>query len=159
MSVMAICALAVACSDGSGATVEVRESTTVQDDVERTSSQVHDMLALKGKTTEAGAMVMPCGGYDADDHVYRARHPWSLYGVPFADMEKAVDRLRAELPKNGWTIVKDGVDGSRARSPQIIAESSGREFAIDVRLQKAGDADNTPAFIEVTVESACYRSR
>ncbi|MFF2780757.1 hypothetical protein ACFVU3_38415 [Streptomyces sp. NPDC058052] len=138
--------------------MEVRDSATVREDVEKTSSQVMDMLALKGKTTEAGAMVAPCGGYDADEHVYRARHPWSLYGVPFSEMEKAVDRLRTELPKNGWVIVKDGVDASKARSPQIVAESGGRAFSVDVRLQKAGDTGNAPAFIEVTVESACYRS-
>ncbi|MFE1346345.1 hypothetical protein [Streptomyces sp. NPDC058757] len=136
----------------------MRDSTAVRQDVERASSQVMDMLALKGKTTGAGAAVAPCGGYDADEGVYRARHPWSLYGVPFADMEKAVERLRAELPKNGWTIVKDGVDSSKARSPQIVAESNGRAFSVDVRLQKAGDTGNAPAFIEVTVESACYKS-
>ncbi|MEV5975342.1 hypothetical protein [Streptomyces sp. NPDC051921] len=139
--------------------MDVRDSTTVQDDVEKTSSRVLEMLALKGKVTEAGAMIAPCSDYEDEEHVYRAHHPWSVYGVPFADMQKAFDHLRDELPKNGWRIVKDGVDGSVAKSPQIVAESSEGEFAVDVRLHRANKAENAPELIEVTVESACFKEK
>ncbi|MER5274571.1 hypothetical protein ABT025_02310 [Streptomyces sp. NPDC002809] len=69
-----------------------------------------------------------------------------------------MNRLRVELPKGGWKIVKDGPDRSQGRSPQIIAESAGREFAVDVRLHKEVMAENSPPMLEVTVESLCYRS-
>ncbi|MFD0372962.1 hypothetical protein [Streptomyces sp. NPDC059071] len=137
----------------------MRDSATVRKDVEKTSSRVLEMLAIKGKITEAGAMTARCSDYEAEENVYRARHPWSVYGVPFADMQKAFDHLRDELPKNGWRIVKDGVDASVAKSPQILAESNGREFAIDVRLQKASQGEKAPDLIEVTVESACYKAK
>ncbi|MFF0432998.1 hypothetical protein ACFYU9_12330 [Streptomyces sp. NPDC004327] len=152
--------LAVACTSGSEAKVEVRDSATVQADTEKASSRVLEMLGLKGKATEAGAQIAPCSGYAEDERVYRAHHPWSVYGVPFADMQKAMDRLRGELPRNGWRITKDGVDGSIAKSPQIVAESSGREFAVDVRLQKASPNESNPRdFIEVTTESACFKKK
>ncbi|MFJ8584941.1 hypothetical protein ACIRD2_09830 [Streptomyces sp. NPDC093595] len=139
--------------------MEVRDGDTVKADVEKTSSRVLEMLALNGKVTESGAMTSRCADYDADEEVYRARHPWSVYQAPFAEMQKAMDRLRGELPKNGWKIVKDGVDGSAAKSPQIVAESEGRAFALDVRLHKASKVGNAPDLLEVTVESACYRAK
>ncbi len=135
-----------------------RDSAEVKEDVEKASSRVLEMLALKGKVTEVGAMTARCADYDANDKIYRARHPWSVYEVPFADLQKAMDRLRGELPKNGWRVVKDGVDGSVGKSSQIIAESNGRELALDVRLHKANSSENSPDFLEVTVESACYRA-
>ncbi len=139
--------------------MERRDSATVERSVEKTSSRILEILALKGKVTESGAMTSRCSDHELDEEVYRARHPWSIYQVPFADMQKAVDRLRAELPKEGWEIVKDGVDGSAGKSPQIIAESKGAEFAIDVRLYKASEVGNAPDLLKVSVESACYRAK
>ncbi|WP_326735537.1 hypothetical protein [Streptomyces sp. NBC_01022] len=138
--------------------MKTRDSDTVKADVERTSSRILEMLDLKGTVTEPGAMTLPCSGYDSAEEVYRARHPWSVYEAPFADMQKAMNRLRAELPKGGWKIVKDGPDRSQGKSPQIVAESEGREFAVDVRLHKEVKAENSPPMLEVTVESRCYRS-
>jgi hypothetical protein len=155
--ILATCALVTACSNGNEAAVKARDSETVKADVETTSSRILEILDLKGKVTETGAMTSPCSDYDSGE-VYRARHPWSVYQVPFADMQKAMDRLRGELPKEGWKIVKDGMDGSVAKSPQIVAESNGREFAVDVRLHSASKVGNAPDLLEVTVESACYRA-
>ncbi|GAA4902044.1 hypothetical protein GCM10023237_21710 [Streptomyces coeruleoprunus] len=131
----------------------------MQDETEKTSSRILDMLGVKGEVTQPGSMILACSGYESGEKVNRARHPWSLYKVPYADLEKAMDRLRAELPKNGWTIVKDGVTESQAKRPQVVAESEGREFAVDVRLHKADPARNQSAFMEVTVESACFRAK
>ncbi|WMX46709.1 hypothetical protein RGF97_20355 [Streptomyces roseicoloratus] len=156
---MATCTLAVSCTSGSETTVKERDSAGVQEDVEKTSSGILDMLGINGKVTKSGAMLSRCSGYDDEDEVYRARHPWSVHDVPFADMEQAMERLRTELPKNGWTIVKDGTDGSKSRSPQIIAESSNREFALDARLYKANRKENSPDLINVAVESACFKAK
>ena len=148
----------VACSHGKEAEPKTRDSDTVKADVERTSSRILEMLGVKGKVTESGAMASPCSDYDSEE-VSRARHPWSLYAAPFADMEKGMERLRVQLPKDGWTITKDGGDGTQGNSPQIIAESKGGEFAVDIRLHKAGKAEKSEDLLEVTVESACYRSK
>ncbi|WNI32641.1 hypothetical protein [Streptomyces sp. ITFR-6] len=139
--------------------MKTRDSDTVKTDTERTSSRILEILDVKGKVTETGAMTSPCSDYDSAEKIYRARHPWSIYKAPFADMKKGMDRLRVELPKDGWKIVKDGMDGTQGNSPQIIAESKGREFAVDVRLHKEVKAEDSPPLLEVTVESACYRSK
>ncbi|MFF1462542.1 hypothetical protein [Streptomyces sp. NPDC058330] len=151
--------LAVACSNGKEAAVETRDGDTVRAGVERVSSRILDILDVKGEVTDTGAMTVRCSDYDPDEEVYRARHPWSIYKTPFMDMGKGMDRLRAELPKEGWKIVQDGVDGSKAKSPQIVAESKGGEFAVDVRLHEASEIGNAPDLLEVTVESACYRQK
>jgi hypothetical protein len=154
------CILLVACSQKDEVPkVEVRDSGAVKAEVEQESSRILEIMALKGKVTNAGAVTTPCANYDSSENVYRARHPWSVYEVPVADMERAMDRLRAGLPDKGWTIVKDGVDGSAAKSPQIVAESKGKKFAVDVRLLDERKYGDDPSLLEVTVESACYRSK
>lgn len=151
--------LTMACSNGEEAAVKTQDSDAVKAGVERTSSRILEILDVKGRVTETGAMTSRCSDYDSDEKVYRARHPWSIYKAPFTDMQKGMDRLRAELPKDGWKIIRDGVDGSRAKSPQIVAESKEGDFAVDVRLHRASKAGNAPDLLEVTVESACYRSK
>ncbi len=157
--IIVTCMLALACSNGKEAAVETRDGDTVRAGVERASSQILDILDVKGEVTDTGAMTARCSDYDPDEEVYRARHPWSIYKAPFEDMQKGMDRLRVELPKDGWKIVRDGVDGSKAKSPQIVAESEGGEFAVDVRLHEASEIGNAPDLLEVTVESACYRQK
>ncbi|MGW6098045.1 hypothetical protein ACWFRK_27640 [Streptomyces sp. NPDC055157] len=157
--IIATCALAMACSNGKEAAVKTQDGDTVKAGVERTSSRILEILDVRGKVTETGAMTSRCSDYDSDEEVYRARHPWSIYKAPFVDMQKGMDRLRVELPKEGWKIVQDGVDASKAKSPQIVAESKGGEFAVDVRLHKASKVGNAPDLLEVTVESACYRPK
>ncbi|MEV8344893.1 hypothetical protein [Streptomyces niveus] len=139
--------------------MEVRESETVQDEVEKTSSRILEMMALKGKVTNTGAMVSRCSDYEPEEEVYRARQPWSVYDLPVPELEKAMDRLRSELPKAGWKIVKDGVDNSVGKSPQIVAESKGRKFAVDIRLMDERKYGDDPSLIMVAVESACYKAK
>ncbi|MEV8423488.1 hypothetical protein [Streptomyces niveus] len=139
--------------------MEVRESETVQDEVEKTSSRILEMMALKGKVTNTGAMVSRCSDYEPEEEVYRARQPWSVYDLPVPELEKAMDRLRSELPKAGWKIVKDGVDNSVGKSPQIVAESKGRKLAVDIRLMDERKYGDDPSLIMVAVESACYKAK
>lgn len=153
------CVLLVGCSQGNEASVDVRDSEVVRTETKETSSRILEMMDLAGKVTETGAMTERCSDYAAEDEVYRASHPWSVYGLPVPDLEKAMDRLRVELPKAGWKIVKDGVDDTVGRSPQIVAESKGRRFAADIRLQDERKTGDDPSLIEVTVQSVCYRAK
>ncbi|MFE5841436.1 hypothetical protein ACFQ7N_07265 [Streptomyces niveus] len=139
--------------------MEARESETVQDEVEKTSSRILEMMALKGKVTDTGAMVSRCSDYDPEEEIYRARQPWSVYDLPVSELEKAIGRLREELPKAGWKIVKDGVDGTAAKSQQIVAESKGKKFAADIRLMDRRKYSDSPSLIMVAVESACYKEK
>ncbi|MEV5158697.1 hypothetical protein [Streptomyces sp. NPDC053728] len=157
--IIATCALVMACSSRKEAAVKVQDGDTVKAGVEGVSRRILEILDNKGEVAEAGAMTARCSGCPSGEKVYRVCHPWSIYKALFADMWKGMDRLRGELPKNGRKILRDGEDGSKAKSPQVVAESNGGEFALDVRLHKASDVGNAPDLLEVTVESACYRPK
>ena len=134
----------------------VRDSDEVGRETEKKSSEILEILNLKGKVTEPGAGSVSCSDSSAEN-TYRARHPWSIYDVPVEEMKKAMDRLRKDLPEKGWKIVKDGHDDSQAQSPQIIANSSKGRFSVDIRLQDRRTRSDDPSIIEVTVVSGCYR--
>lgn len=136
-----------------------RDNDKMQAQVEKRSSQILDIISLEGKVTESGAAVAPCSDYPSEDNVHRIRHPWSLYGVPVAKMQEAMDRLRNKLPQHGWKIVKDGTDSSRARSPQIVANSTDGAFSVDIKLWAEPKSSEHKSLIVVTVVSTCYKSR
>jgi hypothetical protein len=140
-----------------GDRVPVRDGDKVKARTEKMSSQILDIMALDAEVTESGALAAPCSGSSSSD-IYRAQHPWSAYGVPVAHLKEAMDRLREELPVQGWKITKDGSDGSSARTPQIVANSSDGEFSADIRLLEEPPTSDHISLIEVTVVSACYQA-
>ncbi|MER0480794.1 hypothetical protein ABR737_21025 [Streptomyces sp. Edi2] len=135
---------------------KVRSAEENKESTKRASSEILGLIALKGKLAESGPFTMPCSGYSGG--VYRDHHPWSLYDVPIDDMKEAMDRLRKGLPRKGWKIVKDGFDGSPSKAPQIVANSKGEEFSVDIRLHDQRKYGKDPSFIEVTLESACFKT-
>lgn len=141
------------------ADVATRSSDKVREETNQASSRILEIINLKGKITEPGAMTQRCSDYAPEENIYRASHPWSMYDVPIADMEEAMERLRRDFPKGGWKIVKDGPDSSQGKSPQIIADSVNGEFSADIRLHHSSEQPNQKPLLEVTVASSCYRSK
>ncbi|WP_329024159.1 hypothetical protein [Streptomyces sp. NBC_01423] len=137
--------------------METRDKDTVTAEVEQASSRILEIIDVKGKATEPGALTMPCSDDDHQEEPYYAFHPWSLYEAPFADLEKGMNRLRTGLPKEGWKITKDGMDGTIGNSPQLVAESGDRRLMVDIRLNKEVKSQKTPDMLRVTVQSRCYR--
>lgn len=70
-----------------------------------------------------------------------------------------MDRLRKELPVKGWKIVKGGPDDSRAKSPQIVADSGDGNVSADLRLRITAPGSEYDSAIEVTVVSSCFRGK
>ncbi|SED94212.1 hypothetical protein SAMN05216483_4949 [Streptomyces sp. 2131.1] len=136
--------------------METRDKDAAVADVEQASSRILEIINVKGKATEPGALTMPCSDDDREEEPYYAYHPWSLYEAPFPELEKGMNRLRTGLPKDGWKITKDGMDGSIGNSPQIVAESEKRRVMVDIRLYKEVKSQKTPAMLSVTVQSRCY---
>ncbi|MER6598731.1 hypothetical protein [Streptomyces parvus] len=152
--VILLCSILSGCSgmNENSADAPVRTSSEVQDEVEKVSSSILEILSLKAKITQAGAMISPC-----KEGTYRAHHPWGLYGPSVKELGDAMGRLRSQLPKKGWKIVKDGPDGSQAKSPQIVADSTDGKFSVDARFHDRRSDD--PAQLEITVQSACFRPK
>ncbi|MET9964708.1 hypothetical protein ABZZ80_01940 [Streptomyces sp. NPDC006356] len=138
--------------------VEVRDEQAVKDKVERASSEILDIISVKGKVTQSGAVTNPCSSYASEDKVHQMRHPWSIYGAPSEELKKAMDRLREELPAKGWKIVKDGPDKSQANLPQIVANSPDGHMSVDLRLWIEPPGSKRSSMIEATVVSDCFRS-
>lgn len=138
--------------------LKVRGIAKIKEDTKKSSREILDLIDLKGKVTEPGPYDTPCSGHSGGN-VYRAVHPWSVYDVPVDDMRKSMDRLRRDLPRHGWKIVKDGPDGSPSKAPQIVANHEGGEFSVDIRLHDERKYGNKPSLIEVTVESACFKTK
>lgn len=138
--------------------VEVRNEQATKKNVENASSEILDIMALKGKLTQSGALSTPCPSYASEDKVHRMRHPWSIYGVSGQDLEQALNRVRKELPTKGWKIIKDGPDKSQAKLPQIVANSPDGHMSADIRLWVEPAGSKRSSMIEVTVVSDCFRS-
>ncbi|HEX5567302.1 MAG TPA: hypothetical protein VFY14_10350 [Streptomyces sp.] len=136
--------------------METRSRGEILGETEEKSSEILDLTGLKGKVTEARANLVRCSDHPPEEEVYRARHPWSLYDVPAEELEKGMDRLRKQLPGNGWKIVKDGTDGSRARTPQLVADFVDGKFSADIRFLDEREHGDDPSLLEVTVVSACH---
>ncbi|GAA0331236.1 hypothetical protein [Streptomyces blastmyceticus] len=149
-------------SDDLGYTPDVRDVESVRGEANQLSSSLLDVIALKGDVTQPGPGVAVCGDRDADKF-YKIHHPWSLRGVPFEEMSHAMERLKAELPKRGWKVVKYGPDSSPSRSLELIANSTERKFSVNVSLydgSKAGSSEASSAkedLLMVDLVSACFR--
>lgn len=129
----------------------------VEEETSKTSSKILKIIDLNGKVTKPGPLPAPCSGYSKK--AYRISHPWSVYGVPVPQMKEAMDRLKRDLPKNGWKVTKDGPDASPSKSREIIANSEGNKFSVTIRLLDEPAGSTNPSLIEVTVESACFTTK
>ncbi len=120
------------------------------------SSQILDIIALRGKVSEPSPGPDPCGGRDFKKY-YRVYHAWSLYDAPVPDMERAMKRLKGELPKRGWKIVSYGPDSSKARSLELTADHPEKKFSVVITLQDRRGRSEDPSMIEVDVNSSCFQ--
>lgn len=136
-------------------TAEVRDSTQVQEATQRVSSQVLDMIGLKGKVTEGAPLPLECGGYDGK--VERMDHPWSIYDLPYEELEQAYNRMRTTLPAKGWKITMDGPDKSIAKTPTLRAESADGEFGVELQLMDNRKDKDPTSVLAVTVLSRCFQ--
>ncbi|MFF2188111.1 hypothetical protein [Streptomyces sp. NPDC058155] len=120
------------------------------------ADQIRDIIDLPGKTSDAGPQVSPCGDRDFEKF-YAVSHVWSLYDVPVADMEKAMDRLKAELPAHGWKIDSYGPDSSRAKSLKLVAASTKKKLSVSIKLLDRRGRSEDPSMIHVALGSACFQ--
>ncbi|MEV6674970.1 hypothetical protein [Streptomyces sp. NPDC051162] len=142
-------------SDGLGYTPEVREVENVRGEARQLSSGILDAIAVKGDVTKPGPGVAVCGGKDSD-YFYKIHHPWSLRGVPVGDLKGAMERLKDDLPKRGWKVVKYGPDSSPSRSLELIADSTEKKFSVNVSLDdRSGEGKDSQILVDLV--SACFR--
>ncbi|MFH8792309.1 hypothetical protein [Streptomyces sp. NPDC017941] len=142
--------------DDSSRDVETLEVKAVTGDAADLSSRILEISNLRGKVTEGAPSVYICEGKDSEKF-YTVYHNWSLYKVPVPDMEKAMKRLRDELPEHGWKVVSYGPDSSRARSLELTADHLGKKFSAIITLQDRRGRSKNPSMIEVEINSSCFQ--
>ncbi|MFE0738585.1 hypothetical protein [Streptomyces sp. NPDC058855] len=141
-----------------GKNAETRDETQMREGTQRTSSQVLDMIGLKGKVTEGGPLPLKCEGY-ASDEVEQMDHPWSIYDLPYEELEQAYEGMRTKLPAKGWKVTQDGPDESPAKTPTLRADAPDGDYAVRLQLMdnRKDPTSKTKALIGVTVVSRCFR--
>ncbi|MFI1013513.1 hypothetical protein [Streptomyces sp. NPDC020965] len=137
------------------ADLESRTTDSVREDIERVSADLVRLVKPRGKRTLSIAEMAWCDGYDPRSWIFRFDHPWSVYGVPFEELTRTVERLRTELPGKGWKLAGDG--GTAGEPSRIAAESADGKFTLDVEL--VDNRKNPPdvSMVMFTVRTGCYQ--
>lgn len=141
---------------GSDDTFETREVDVARTDAATFADRIREIIDLPGKLSDAGPQVTPCGDKDFEKF-YTVGHMWSLYDVPVADMEKAMARLKSELPAHAWKIDSYGPDSSRAKSLELTATATKKKYSLSVRLLDRRGRSENPSMISVALGSACFQ--
>ncbi|MGA5193628.1 hypothetical protein [Streptomyces exfoliatus] len=135
-------------------TLEVEKARTRTKEV---SSEIFDMIGLpKGKTTPGGAGASTCP--EDREHLFKIRHPWSVYDVSEEELKQGFERLRQALPAKGWKVVSYGPNNSKAKSLELLAESEKEHFAVNAELWVGSTDPKKKNLIGVTVVSGCFRA-
>ncbi|MEU9982551.1 hypothetical protein [Streptomyces sp. NPDC050856] len=137
--------------------VGTRPQDEVDAETKQMSSQILDLIAVKGKTSQGGPGVMSCEGKDRD-RFFIMNHPWSLTASTDEELARAMARLKEELPRHGWKIVRYGPDTSPSKNLELVADNDERKFGLNIAFwkQDRGGDKNPPSLI-VNVVSGCYQ--
>jgi hypothetical protein len=127
-------------------------SRDASDAVEKVSSGIYDLIGVKGKASDGRPTVMECPNKDRKTY-FRILHPWSFYPASASELGIAMERLKAELPKNGWKIVEYGPDSSKNKNISLTADNDKKKAGAHiVQMSK-----NNPPKLSVNVVSGCYK--
>ncbi|MGW1195156.1 hypothetical protein ACWD4B_04755 [Streptomyces sp. NPDC002536] len=144
-----------------GYTPETQEIDAARKTAKELSSEILDAISLKGRVSGSGPGVSRC---DEDpDHLYKIRHAWSVWGVPEEEMQRSLERLKDELPKRGWKVVRYGRDSSQAKNIEMVADSTKSKFSANITfmdkrgVKEASPQSSSTSGIMVDLVSACFR--
>ncbi|MET7316859.1 MULTISPECIES: hypothetical protein [Streptomyces] len=126
-------------------------SRKAADAVEEVSSGVQDMIDVKGKASDDQPFVMECVGRP-DSTYFRIYHWWNFYPASAEDLDVAMERLKAELPKHGWKTVHYGPDSSKQKNIRLAADNDHQKVGIDIVKRPKND----PPKLSMYVVSGCY---
>ncbi|MDT0321546.1 hypothetical protein [Streptomyces millisiae] len=117
------------------------------------SSTILDLSGVQGRVSEPGPRVTTCEEDPEKERLYKIRHSWSISETSGESLAAGMDRLRMELPQEGWTIIEDGELNNAERSPRVLFENADVEYAANIQLE--GQHSDAPLLV-VTLVSACF---
>lgn len=128
-------------------------STTQQaiDTTKSVSSEIYDLIGLKGSTTKAGVGLDPCPGKDPEKF-FSTFHTWTFTPAEQGRLDGVMERLKEEMPGKGWEVVGFEPDTSRNRNLTLTADDDARKHSVKVTHW----AKDEPPKLNVAVVSGCY---
>ncbi|MCP9945098.1 hypothetical protein LUX12_10385 [Streptomyces somaliensis] len=126
-------------------------SRAAADEIKKLSSEIYDLVGVKGEASDANPGVMDCAGRDREKY-FRVFHSWSFYPASPGQLDEAMERLKAELPKNGWKISEYGPDTSKNRNLSLTADNDAKKTSVNVSQR----AKNDPPKLSLMLVSGCY---
>lgn len=118
----------------------------------KVSSELYDLIGIKGKASNSGAGVTQCGGKDPNKF-FQIFHPWSFTPASADQLAGVMERLKEELPKRGWEIVEYGPNTSKNKSIQLTADNDKEKHSVKITHFAKG---KTPS-LNLMVVSGCYQ--
>ncbi|MER0243278.1 hypothetical protein AAHZ94_14870 [Streptomyces sp. HSW2009] len=134
---------------------EVRDMDEVQSRSLGLSRELLQIIDLKGDLKQPATAVGTCGERD-DDKFYRIHSAWSLAGPPIAELEKAMVRLKEQLPGRGWDISTYGPARTKSQQLSLVADFREDKFSVNVELLEPSPNGRKRALLYVSLASACF---
>ncbi|MFD7509038.1 hypothetical protein ACFV5N_06775 [Streptomyces sp. NPDC059853] len=119
-------------------------------DTKEISSAILDLTGLRGEVSEPGPGISVCEADPKRERLYTVYHYWSISNISRAELRQGMDRLRHELPREGWEIISDGELNNANRTPEILFENTEVEYAVNVTLPGKTDEDSRLVFAVVS---------
>ncbi|OKJ12282.1 hypothetical protein AMK20_07635 [Streptomyces sp. TSRI0261] len=119
---------------------------------EKVSSEIYDLIGIKGKASNTGPGVSECSDKDPDKY-FQIFHPWSFTPESPENLNGVMERLKEELPKHGWKIVEYGPNTSKNKSIQLTADNDKKKHSVKITHFAKG---KTPS-LNLMVVSGCYQ--
>ncbi|MFE9368215.1 hypothetical protein ACFYM2_00290 [Streptomyces sp. NPDC006711] len=132
----------------------ISTTSDAADAMERVSSELYDLIGLKGRASSTQPGVMECEGKDRDTY-FTIFHPWNITPAKAtaAELDGVMERLKSELPKHGWKVVEYERDTSKNRNLSLTADNDEKKVSVNLASYTK---DNPPA-LGLMVVSGCYR--
>ncbi|MGD9482162.1 hypothetical protein WDH52_02705 [Streptomyces sp. TRM70308] len=135
--------------------IEHRAQSAVNSEIKGVSSDILHIIAVNGEVSEPGPGVGQCEEGELGTH-FLMRHTWSLTARNSEALAEAMERLKAELPKQGWKILSYGPNDSPARTLTLMADHPEKKYGISIEYWRTRASDDAPMLL-VGVVSACYK--
>ncbi|MFF9477121.1 hypothetical protein ACF1E9_31485 [Streptomyces roseolus] len=116
------------------------------------SSELYDLIGLKGTTTKAGVGLDECAGKDPEKY-FSTFHTWTFTPAEPGRLDGVMERLRDELPAKGWKVVGFEPDTSRNKNLRLTADHDARKHSVRITYW----AQDEPPKLNVSVVSGCYQ--